>query len=275
MSLSLEEIKRYSRQLVLPDFGSMEQRRLKEAKVAVTGAGGLGCPTSTYLTLAGVGRIDIIDMDKVDLTNLNRQFLYGPKEVGRVKAEAAAEVLRKVNPHIEINAINQKVTYENAFELLKGYDAVVDGTDNFPVRYAVNDACAVNKIPLFHGAVLMYEGRATSIVPGETACFRCIFPDAPPAGMVPTCREAGVVGSMTGLIGSIQALEAVRYLAGLDIGLKNRLLIVNADTMDFYKVKLKRREDCTACGEEFVPRPVDEVCETRIAPEQKVPTKGR
>jgi len=264
MSLSLDEIKRYSRQLVLPDFGSMEQRRLGDAKIAITGAGGLGCPTSTYLTLAGVGRIDIIDMDKVDLTNLNRQFLYGPSDIGKVKAEASAKVLGKVNPHIEINGINEKITYENAFNLLKGYDAVVDGTDNFPVRYAVNDACAVNKVPLFHGAVLMYEGRATSIIPGKTACFRCIFPDAPPAGMVPTCREAGVIGSMTGLIASIQAMEAVRYIVGHEIGLKNRLLIVNADTMDFYKVKLTRREDCTACGDTFVPSPVNEVCETRV-----------
>jgi molybdopterin/thiamine biosynthesis adenylyltransferase len=224
----------------------------------------LGCPTATYLTLAGVGKIDIIDMDRVELNNLNRQFLYAPGDVGKAKAEVAAKVLRKVNPNIEINAVNEKITYDNAFELLRGYDAVVDGTDNFPVRYAINDACAVNKVPLFHGAVLMYEGRAMSIIPGETACFRCVFPDAPPAGMVPTCREAGVIGSMTGLIGSIQALEAIRYLAGLEIALKNKLLIVNADTMDFDKVKLKRRRDCTACGDRFVPRPVEEVCETRI-----------
>lgn len=265
MSLSLDEIKRYSRQLVLPDFGSREQRRLKKARVAVTGAGGLGCPISTYLTLAGVGRIDLIDMDKVDLTNLNRQFLYGPKDVDKVKAEVAAEVLNSINPTIEVNAVNEKITYDNAFDLLKGYDAVVDGTDNFPVRYAVNDACAVNKVPLFHGAVLMYEGRAMSIIPGETACFRCVFPEAPPAGMIPTCREAGVIGAMTGLIGSIQALETIRYLAGLEIALKDTLLIINADTMTFDRIKLRRRNDCTACGKKFIPKPVDEVCETRIA----------
>jgi adenylyltransferase/sulfurtransferase len=265
MSLSLDEIKRYSRQLVLPDFGSREQRKLKKSKVAVTGAGGLGCPISTYLTLAGVGNIDIIDMDSVDLTNLNRQFLYGAADVDKVKAEAAAEALNRINPNIEVKAIREKVTYENAFHLLKGYDAVVDGTDNFPVRYAVNDACAVNKIPLFHGAVLMYEGRAMSIIPGESACFRCVFPEAPPAGMVPTCREAGVIGAMTGLIGSIQALETIRYLTGQEIALKNTLLIVNADTMTFDKIKLFRRSDCTACGKKFIPKPVDEVCDTRLA----------
>lgn len=264
MGLSLEEIKRYSRQLVLPNFGSREQNRLKNAKVAITGAGGLGCPTATYLTLAGVGEIHIIDMDKVDLTNLNRQFLYTPQDVGKVKAEIAAKRLSEVNPNTKVLGINEKITYDNAFRLLKGYDAVVDGTDNFPVRYAVNDACAVNGIPLFHGAVLMYEGRAMSIIPKETACFRCAFPEPPPPGMVPTCREAGVIGSMTGLVASIQALEAIRYLAGFEIGLKNKLLIINADTMEFDTVRLKRREDCSACGKQFVSKPVSEVCETRI-----------
>jgi molybdopterin/thiamine biosynthesis adenylyltransferase len=261
MSLSLEEIKRYSRQLVLPDFGSREQNRLKNAKVAVVGAGGLGCPVATYLTLAGVGRIDIIDMDKLDLTNLNRQFLYDVGDIGKYKAELAAKRLSEINPEIEINGIVKMVTYENAFDLLKGYDAVVDGTDNFPVRYAVNDACAVNRVPLFHGAVLMYEGRAMSIIPKETACFRCVFPEAPPAGTIPTCREAGVIGSMTGIVGSIQALEAIRYLAGKEIALKNTLLVINADTMDFNKIRVTRREDCTACGKKFVAKPVVYACE--------------
>jgi adenylyltransferase/sulfurtransferase len=271
MGLNLNEIKRYSRQLVLPDFGSRQQNRLKKAKVAVTGGGGLGCPISTYLTLSGVGEIHIIDMDRVEMSNLNRQFLYTPADVGKSKAELAAARLAEVNPEIRLEGITERITYENAFDLLKGYDAVVDGTDNFPVRYAVNDACAVNGHPLFHGAVLMYEGRATSIIPGETACFRCAFPNPPPAGMVPTCREAGVMGSMVGLIGSIQALETVRYLAGLEIGLKNRLLVVNVDTMEFEKIKLRRREDCTACGDSFVARPVEEICETRrMEDEQRV-----
>lgn len=265
MGLSLDEIKRYSRQLVLPDFGSREQNRLKNAKVAITGAGGLGCPVSTNLTLAGVGEIVLFDMDEVDLTNLNRQFLYTPKDVGKKKAEIAAKKLNDLNPEIDVSAVNEMITYDNAFNLLKGFDAVVDGTDNFPVRYAVNDACAVNKVPLFHGAVLMFEGRAISIIPeDDTACFRCIFPEAPPAGMVPTCREAGVFGSMTSLIGSIQASEATRYLAGMDIALKNTLLVINADTMDFQKIKIQKREDCTACGETFVSKPVAEVCEDRI-----------
>lgn len=264
MGLTIDEIKRYSRQLVLPDFGSREQNRFKKAKVAVTGAGGLGCPVSTYLTLAGVGEIDIIDMDNVDLTNLNRQFLYTKGDIEKPKAELAARRLNDINPEINVNAITEKITYDNAFDLLKGYDAVVDGTDNFPVRYAVNDACAVNKVPLFHGAVLMYEGRAISIIPGETACFRCVFPESPPAGMVPTCREAGVLGVMTGLIGSIQTFEALRYLAGMEIALKNTLLVINADTMDFNKITVKIREDCTACGKDFIPKPVAEVCEDRV-----------
>ncbi len=265
MGLSLDEIKRYSRQLVLPDFGSREQNRLKKAKVAITGAGGLGCPVSTNLALAGVGELVLFDMDEVDLTNLNRQFLYTPKDVGKKKAELAAKRLGELNPEIDVSAVTEMITYDNAFDLLKGFDAVVDGTDNFPVRYAVNDACAVNKVPLFHGAVLMFEGRAISIIPDETACFRCIFPEAPPAGMVPTCREAGVFGSMTALVGSIQASEATRYLAGMDIGLKNTLLVINADTMDFQKINIHKKEDCTACGKEFIPKPVGgTVCADRI-----------
>ncbi len=267
-NLSLEEIKRYSRQLVLPDFGSKEQHRLKKAKVAVTGAGGLGCPTATYLTLAGIGEIHIFDMDKIELTNLNRQFLYSPSDVGKSKAKLAAKKLGAVNPSIKLEGIEERITYDNAFDLLKGYDAIVDGTDNFPVRYAVNDAAAVNRIPLFHGAVLMYEGRAMSIIPGESACFRCVFPSPPPLGMVPTCREAGVIGSLVGLIGSIQSTEAIRYLAGHELGLKDRLLIVNGDTMDFQKLKIKRRSDCTACGPTFVPMPVDEACDPHFAPQQ-------
>ena len=261
MGLNLNEIKRYSRQLVLQDMGAREQNRLKDAKVAVTGAGGLGCPVSTYLSLAGVGKIDLFDMDRVELSNFNRQFLYTPDDVGKPKVEVAAQRLRAINPEIEVNAIDEQITYDNAFDLLKGYDAVVDGTDNFPVRYAVNDACVVNKIPLFHGAVLMYEGRVTSIIPDETACFRCAFPVPPPAGSVPTCREAGVFGAMTGIVGSIQSLETIRHLAGLEASLKNKLLIINADYSIYDKIKLKRRDDCKTCGETFVPQPVDDTCE--------------
>jgi adenylyltransferase/sulfurtransferase len=261
MGLTLEEIKRYSRQLILPDFGAREQNRLKEARVAVTGAGGLGCPVSTYLTLAGVGEITLIDSDAADLTNLNRQFLYTPEDLGRPKVEVAAERLQDINPEIRITGVQEKLTYENAFHMLKGYDAVVDGTDNFPARYAINDACALNRVPLFHGAVLQYEGRVTTILPGETACFRCAFPTAPPPGMVPTCAEAGVLGSLTGMVGSFQATEAIRYLAGREPALKNKLLVINADTLDFYKVKLRRDPHCTACGETFVPRPVEAACE--------------
>jgi len=261
MGLSLNEIKRYSRQLVLPDFGAKEQNRLKGSKVAVTGAGGLGCPVGTYLTLAGVGEIHLFDMDKIEISNFNRQFLYKPADIGKPKAKTAAERLNEINPEIKVEGIEECITYDNAFELLKGYDAVVDGTDNFPVRYAVNDACVVNRVPLFHGAVLMYEGRATSIIPKETACFRCAFPEPPPQGSIPTCREAGVIGAMTGLIASIQSLEAIRYLAGLQISLKNSLLVVNADFSIYEKIKLQRRENCSACGDKFVPKPVIYACE--------------
>lgn len=261
--MNLNEIKRYSRQLILQDFGTKEQNRLKKAKVAVTGAGGLGSPAATYLTIAGVGELHLLDMDEVELSNLNRQFLYTQEDDGKVKAELAAKRLNDINPEIKIEGINGMITYDNAFDLLKGYDAIVDGTDNFAVRYAINDAAVVNRIPLFHGAALMYEGRVMSILPGETACFRCVFPEAPPQGTVPTCREAGILGSVTGIVGSIQATETIRYLAGLEIGLKNRLLIINADSMSFDTVNVNKNDNCTACGEKFIPRPVGEVCEAR------------
>jgi adenylyltransferase/sulfurtransferase len=272
--MNLNEIKRYSRQLILPDFGTKEQSRLKKAKVAVTGAGGLGCPVSTYLTLAGVGEIHIFDFDRIEMSNLNRQFLYTPEDVGKPKAEMAAKRLSEINPEIKIEGINEKVTYDNAFELLKGYDAIVDGTDNFAVRYAVNDAAVVNRVPLFHGAALMYEGRAMSIIPGETACFRCVFPEPPPAGMIPTCREAGILGSVVGIVGAIQASEAIRYLAGLEIGLKNQLLIINVDEMRFEKVRVAKRDDCTACGEHFIPKPVEDVCTVLPGSEASGVTEG-
>lgn len=265
MGLSLTEIKRYSRQLILPDFGSREQNRLKAAKVLITGAGGIGCPAAINLALAGVGQIDIVDKDDVELTNLNRQFLFTPEDVGKPKAARAAEVLRKLNPEIEVNGIQKDITYENAFDFIKDYDAVVDGTDNFPVRYAINDACMKNKIPLFHSAVLMYESRVTSIIPGESACFRCIFPEAPPAGLVPSCREGGVIAPTIGVAAAIQSMECIRYLAGLPISLKNKLLIINVDTSDFTKLNIKRNESCTACGPEFVPKPVAEVCVDKLA----------
>ena len=261
LKLSLNEIKRYSRQLVLPDFGAREQRKLKKARVAVTGAGGLGCPVSTYLALAGVGEIHIFDKDRVEMSNLNRQFLYTPEDIGKSKVKIAEKKLSEINPEIKIEGIEAEITYDNAFDLLRNYDAVVDGTDNFPVRYAVNDACMVNRIPLFHGAVLMYEGRVMSIIPKETACFRCAFPEPPPQGTVPTCREAGVLGAMTGVVGSLQAMETIRYLAGLEIAYKNALLIINADFGIFDKVKLKRNENCSACGERFIPKPVIYACE--------------
>lgn len=261
MELTPEELERYKRNLALPDFGEKEQIRLKGAKVAITGAGGLGSPVSTYLALAGVGNIAMIDMDKVDLTNLNRQFLYNTEDIGKQKAELAAKRLNDKNPEIDVSTISDKITYDNAFDMLKGYDAVVDCMDNFPGRYAVNDACAANKVPLFHGAVLIYEGRAISIIPDETACFRCVFPEAPPSTLVP--KDTGILGPVAGLIGTIQAIETLRYLAGLEIALKNTLLIVNADTMDFNKINVKKRDDCTACGRVFVPKPIAEVSEDK------------
>jgi len=228
----------------------------------------IGCQNIQIIDLGGKTMGTTYSISIVNQSNNTVNVQLFKEQIDSVLLEIS-NIFSTYIENSEINGINKKITYDNAFKILKGYDAVVDGTDNFSVRYAVNDACMVNKIPVFHGAVLMYEGRATSIIPEKTACFRCIFPEAPPQGLVPTCREAGVIGSMTGLIGSIQAMETVRYIVGHKIGLLNRLLIVNADTMDFYKVKIVRREDCTACGSTFVPKPVDEVCEISVEPKVK------
>jgi len=261
--LSLTELKRYSRQLILPNFGAREQRRLKAAKVVVTGAGGIGCPVLLYLAASGVGHITIIDGDNIELTNLNRQFLYTPADVGKPKAEVAVERIRAFNPAIAVKPIVESIDYDNAFSLLKGFDAVIDGTDNFEARYTINDAAVANNTPLFHAAVLQYEGRAFTVIPRKSACLRCMFPHIPPPGSVPTCREAGVLGSVIGVLAGVQATEAIKHLAGLGASLANRMIIFDGRTMSFDELRFKRRPDCTACGEKgFTPSPVrQEACE--------------
>ncbi|MEM3030204.1 MAG: HesA/MoeB/ThiF family protein [Candidatus Micrarchaeia archaeon] len=263
MPLSLTELKRYSRQLILPNFGAREQRRLKNARVVVTGAGGIGCPVLLNLAASGVGSITIIDSDSIDLTNLNRQFLFTPADVGRPKAVVAAERIRAFNPDIEVRPVVKVIDYSNAFDLLKGFDAIIDGTDNFAARYAINDAAVLNRTPLFHAAVLQYEGRVFTVIPGKSACLRCAFPVIPPKGSIPTCREAGVLGSVISVLAGIQATEAIKHLAGQGARLTDRMLVFDGRTMSFDEFRFRRRRECSACGQKgFTSSPVyQEVCD--------------
>lgn len=260
--LSVDELKRYSRQLILPNFGAREQRKLKQSKVVVTGAGGIGCPALYYLAACGVGNITIVDSDKIEANNLNRQILFTPADVGKPKAETAARRIMEFNPEIKVEAIEEIIMYDNCFELLKGFDAICDGTDNFPTRYAINDAAVVNKTPLFHAAALQFEGRVFTVIPGESACLRCMFPVIPPAGTIPSCREAGILGPVLGVASSVQAIECVKHLAGLGAKLGGRMIIFDARTVSFDEFKVKKNKNCTACGGKgFVPSPVEYKCE--------------
>ena len=261
--LSLNEMKRYARHLILPNFGAKEQRKLKASKVIVTGAGGIGSPLLLYLAAVGVGNIIIIDSDKVEASNLNRQILYKTSDIGKPKARIACERLSEFNPEIKLDYIEERITYENAFDLLKDAHAIADGTDNFAARYSINDAAMKNRIPLFHAAAVRYEGRAFTAIPQQSACLRCIFPNIPPEGVIPTCREAGILGAVVGVVASVQAIEVIKHLAGLGASLLNRVLIFDARDMIFDYFKVKRNPNCTACGEVFKPAPITggEVCE--------------
>ena len=257
------EIKRYSRQIILPGFSIIHQKKLKKARVLVTGAGGIGTPSLAYLAASGIGRITVIDSDNIDYSNLNRQFLYNESDVGKSKAKTITERIKAFNPNIEIDFIETKITYENAFDLItpKRYDAVIDGTDNFPARYAINDACVKNGVPLFHAAAIQFEGRYLSILPKKSACYRCIFPEPPPAQFTLTCREAGVLSPVLGIVSGIAVSEAIKHLSGLPVALENKLLVFDSRTFDFRALEVERNEDCTACGRKFVPKPITESCE--------------
>ena len=242
------EVDRYSRQLVLEGWGEAEQLRLRKASVLVVGAGALGSPVATYLTAAGVGRIGILDDDAVELSNLHRQHLHFTPDLGVPKAHSAAAKLRFLNPEVIVDAYQARFEPDNAAGLLEGQDLVVDCSDSFATRYAVNAACCAAGVPLVEGGVTRLEGLVLSIRPGESACYRCVFPEPPPEGSVPTCAEAGVLGPAAGVIGSIQALEAMKLLAGLDGSLLDTLLQVDLTSYDITRVRTERRVDCPDCG---------------------------
>jgi len=246
--LDQQQVQRYSRHLILPEVGMEGQRKLRRAKVLVIGAGGLGSPTLSYLAAAGVGTIGIVDFDTVDLTNLQRQIIYTTQDVGRSKLQTAAERVRSMNPDVDVKTHEARLTSENALEILRGYDVVVDGTDNFPTRYLVNDACVMLGIPNVYGSIFRFDGQASVFCRPDGPCYRCVYPNPPPPGLVPSCAEGGVLGVLPGIIGTIQATEAVKLILGKGETLAGRLLVLDAMKMRFRELKLRKDPDCPVCG---------------------------
>jgi molybdopterin/thiamine biosynthesis adenylyltransferase len=247
-SLTPYQVQRYSRHIIMPQVGSNGQRKLLESKVLIIGAGGLGSPVAIYLALAGVGTIGIVDYDTVDVTNLQRQTLHQNADIGRSKVESAKETLLAYNPDVTVNTYEVAITSENAMELMADYDVIVSGADNFAARYLINDAAFLSGKPLVDGSILIFDGRATTYIPGQ-GCYRCVFPEPPPPGEVPSCAEAGVLGMLPGLVGSIQATEVTKVIMGLGRTLAGRLLLIDALDMDFREVKIRRNPDCPVCGD--------------------------
>jgi len=247
-ALSNEEILRYSRHLIIPEVGIDGQRKLKAAKVLLVGTGGLGAPLALYLSAAGVGKIGLVDFDTVDFTNLQRQVIHFTSDVGRKKLDSAAEKMKAINPHIEIVRHEVALTSENALDILKDYDLVVDGTDNFPTRYLVNDACVLLGKPNVYGSIFRFEGQATVFAYEGGPCYRCLYPEPPPPGLVPSCAEGGVLGILPGTIGLIQATETVKLILGIGEPLVGRLLLYDALGMRFRELKLRKNPECPVCG---------------------------
>ena len=246
--LTEAELERYARHLVLPEIGEKGQQKLKSGSVLIIGAGGLGSPVSMYLAAAGVGRIGLADFDNVDMTNLHRQILYGTSNVGAPKLSAASERLHDLNPEINIETHNAAITSENALEICRAYDVIVDGTDNFPTRYLVNDACVLTGKPNVYGSIFRFEGQASAFATKKGPCYRCLYPAPPPPGLVPSCAEGGVLGILPGLVGVIQATEVIKLILGKGEPLISRLLLIDALGMKFRELKLRKNPDCPVCG---------------------------
>lgn len=249
MEFTEQQIERYSRQIILPEIGGAGQRKLLQGKVLIIGCGGLGSPCAYYLAAAGVGHIGLVDSDKVELNNLQRQILHSTDDVGKPKVASAKEKLISLNPELQITTYELRLTSQNIMDIIKEYDIIVDGSDNFPTRYLVNDACVLSNKPLVHAGILRFDGQATTIIPHKGPCYRCIFPDPPPPGMVPSCQEAGILGSVAGVLGVIQATEVLKYILGKGELLVGKLLVFNALEMNFRKLNIQRNKDCQLCGD--------------------------
>ena len=249
MALTEQQMERYGRHIILEQVGGAGQEKLLASKVLIVGAGGLGAPAAVYLAAAGVGTIGIVDGDKVDLSNLQRQIIHHTPDVGKDKVVSAQSKIRAINPDTKVFTYNKRVSAQNVREIIRGYDFVIDGTDNFPAKFLINDACYFEKIPFSHAGILQFDGQLITVLPGRTTCYRCIFGAPPPANAVPSCSQAGVLGVLAGVIGSLQATEAIKSLLGIGELLTNTLLTYNALTMEFRKVPLSRNPDCPLCGQ--------------------------
>jgi adenylyltransferase/sulfurtransferase len=247
-TLTNDEILRYSRHLIMPEVGMAGQQKLKAARVLCIGAGGLGSPLTLYLAAAGVGTLGIVDFDVVDFTNLQRQIIHSTADVGRKKLDSAAEKLKAINPFINLKTFETRLSSENALELFRDFDIVADGTDNFPTRYLVNDACVLTGKPNVYGSIFRFEGQASVFATEEGPCYRCLYPEPPPPGLVPSCAEGGVLGILPGLVGVMQATEVIKLILGQGEPLIGRLLLIDALGMKFRELKLRKNPDCPSCG---------------------------
>ncbi len=245
---SQQQLERYSRHILLRDVGVEGQIRLCGARVLIVGAGGLGAPAALYLAAAGVGTVGIVDNDHVDISNLQRQIIHFTRDIGIAKVDSAAEKMQAINPEIRVRTHPAFLCAANIREVIRDYDFVIDGADNFPTKFLINDACVMEKIPFSHGGILRFDGQTMTVIPGESACYRCTFRTPPPADTVPTCSQAGVLGAIAGMLGTIQAAEALKFITGAGEPLTNALLTFDARTMNFRKVPLRPQDDCPVCG---------------------------
>lgn len=249
MKMNQEQILRYSRHLIMPEIGVAGQERLCDAKILLIGGGGLGSPLGMYLAAAGIGALGLVDFDLVDHTNLHRQVIHGTEDIGRPKVESAKDRIHSINPNVNVLPIKARLSSENVMDIIKDYDIVIDGTDNFPTRYLVNDACIFAGKPNIYGSIFRFEGQATVFKPKEGPCYRCLFPEPPPPGEIPSCAEGGVLGVLPGIIGLIQATEAIKLILGKGQSLAGRLLLFNALEMKFREVNIRRDPKCPVCGD--------------------------
>lgn len=248
MDFTTEHLERYSRHILLQEVGVEGQEKIMGAKVLIVGAGGLGCPVALYLAAAGIGTIGIIDNDVVDLSNLQRQIAHFTKDLNIAKVDSAAEKIKAINPAAQVNTYKEFLAADNTRDIIREYDFIVDGTDNFPTKFLVNDACVMENIPFSHGGILRFDGQTMTILPNDSSCYRCSFRTPPPPDAVPTCSQAGVLGAIAGMLGTIQAAETLKFITDTGELLTNTLLSFNAKTMNFRKVKLKRQANCPVCG---------------------------
>ena len=244
-----EQIERYSRHIMLPEVGGVGQIKMLEAKVLLIGAGGLGSPAAYYLAAAGIGNLGIVDFDVVDLSNLQRQIIHSTERIGMLKTESAKKTIEALNPDVKVTLFNEKLTSENILRIFEGYDYILDGTDNFATRYLINDACVMTGKTNIHGSIFRFEGQATVFKPGDGPCYRCLYPEPPPPGLVPNCQEGGVLGVLAGVIGNLQVVETLKMILGIGKPLIGTLLIYDALNTEFRKLNLKRDANCPVCGE--------------------------